>query len=72
MIRIELRLCVGEEVGRKGIQARWWWDSRQGGEPFELSMVSDTIREKGKKKNNGSTHAVPHNAMFRNLRRNSP
>jgi hypothetical protein len=44
VVRIELQLCVGEEVGpREGIRARWQWGPRQSGKPFKLSIVLDTI-----------------------------
>jgi len=37
VVRIELRLCVGEEVRpRKGIRARWRRGPRQSGKPFEV------------------------------------
>ena len=44
MVRIKLRLCVGEEVRpRKGVGARRWWSPRQSGEPFKLNVISARV-----------------------------
>jgi len=78
VICIKLRLCVGQKVGpRKCVRARGRRDPWQRGDPLQLAVGTKqkhapppgSVKTRANGEKCAGTHIVPHNAMFRILRR---